>query len=140
MPERIKRIEFGYSKRKGAPDMLKIETPFGTVTLWSVPNPVRGRDRLRVDVQPNGERFAGEVPVYLVRGDISRHGLCTFMERQNPRPRKARGIRPPAPGATRPDAPSRAARPPIEPIRLTPADALPVDPMARMRANLPRLD
>ncbi len=140
MPERIKRIEFGYSARKDAPDMLKIETPYGTVSLWRGLTATNGRERMRVDIEPNGERFAGEVPVYLVRGDTSRFGACAFMERRTPRPRKARGIRPPAPGATRPDAPARAARPPIEPIRLTPADALPVDPMARMRANLPRLD
>lgn len=94
MPDGTKRVEFGYSRRKDAPERLKIETPWGCVTLWRTPD----GERLRVDIEPNGERFAGEVPVYFRRGDISRFGACGFMERKRPRSRQPRKARPaPAP-------------------------------------------
>lgn len=110
MPDDTKRVQFGYSRRKDAPRVLKIETPFGCVTVHGPLTTAKGVETLRVDIEPNGERFAGEAPVYLRRGDTSRFGCCAFMDRRPVKARKARGVKAPAPGNTRPDAPSRRSR------------------------------
>jgi hypothetical protein len=75
-----KRISFGYGRR--GPRILKIEMPGGCVTIHrGLSAADTGAERIRVDIEADGERFSGEVPSWWIQGEAGRKGVCGWIEK-----------------------------------------------------------
>lgn len=79
---KTKTISLGYSKRRGSATSVKIETPGGTVTVTTNLTAANGRERIRVDVEANGSRFAGEPRWWYIPGDGGVNGSCGWIEKE----------------------------------------------------------
>lgn len=82
MPD-MKSLSFGYSKRSGSPNVLKIETPGGMVIITrGLHESKTGRERIRIDIAADGARFSGETPWWFIPADSGRNGSVGWLEKE----------------------------------------------------------
>lgn len=78
MNDRTRTIRLGYGKQRKT--IVRIETPFGIITVQAGLVADNGRDRIRVDVGADGDRYCGDPPKWWIPGNQTETGVCGWLE------------------------------------------------------------